>query len=881
MNPADLSPFQSDPAAAGVLALLAAVKWRKARDAAKELYKKDRVKYLPLLIAANAGLAEEMLDRGLTEDAAAVITYLKTIAPPALVEALLARRNQVKTVAAMVKGSPAEALAAAWRIVSGSSAAGPPSTELINAADRLALSTQLPEGTDAPELRAEWKAVRGAVDATANGDWEGAKAALRGISAQSVFGGWRLFLRGVRCVHTGELETARQCFTALPLGAAAARASWAYRQVCGLPGGPDLPSPAARATYLSVLCGASVRAATAIAEADALWRKHDLVGAWTTLAPGFGRGEFPSDAPGLAGTLTSLFLANPFKRLQHAGDTVPRFWAWMARRVERPGKIPPLEEMLILLQLMRLGGPDVDAKEVMHWAERIVDLDTQAHGPDPLRAAAVWELAAASLREEDHGGDDLQPPSHPEEEDLHQFRAGALRRSMELDPLYAPRTLALLRHLAKAPGKEKELKTLGTAAADRFPDHPGILAAAGKAMLEADGGKALDLLRKARRLDPGDTETADALFERVRTEIFKKDHTNSALWEELESLAKPAPATPPDSTRDLNPGRLRWIVKLRRALLDPQLAGRPEALEAALATAPSVFLGHLALCLLRDVHTREEGTTAFPSKASAKNINWQDLGWVSHLFHWRWMQRATGEAGRIWRRGLDEWLCGIAAGLFNPRTLVQEENAKAALIFARTVFSLTQQYYILSPESLPGALILEVAKTVADPIGRNRHYQLALASILLPVSCRAHTVPCSCRELAAIQRAAEDAGDLKSAQLADRLIGLCGTLSPPFWTRLRGKSTKAKAKAKAKAKKTVSKKAAVKKSAAGTEPDGNGTGAAVKKTTAKKAATKKKKATKKASGPKKQWSSDDTKEIISEFMARLQRLDQPDLFGGS
>ncbi|RYD25896.1 MAG: hypothetical protein EOP86_26715, partial [Verrucomicrobiaceae bacterium] len=118
MNPTDLSPFKSDPAAAGVLTQLAAAKWRKARDAAKELFKKDRAKYAPLLIAANIGLAEEMLDRGLAEDAAAVITYLKTIAPPAVAEALLARRNQVKSAAVIAKGSPAEALATAWGIVS-------------------------------------------------------------------------------------------------------------------------------------------------------------------------------------------------------------------------------------------------------------------------------------------------------------------------------------------------------------------------------------------------------------------------------------------------------------------------------------------------------------------------------------------------------------------------------------------------------------------------------------------------------------------------------------------------------------------------------------------------------------------------------------------
>src|SRR4051794_11126431 len=61
---------------------LAARRFRKARDLFKLLCKEDRAKYLPGLIAANRGLAEELMAKGQVSEAEQVIAYLKTIAPP-------------------------------------------------------------------------------------------------------------------------------------------------------------------------------------------------------------------------------------------------------------------------------------------------------------------------------------------------------------------------------------------------------------------------------------------------------------------------------------------------------------------------------------------------------------------------------------------------------------------------------------------------------------------------------------------------------------------------------------------------------------------------------------------------------------------------------
>ncbi|MES2709782.1 MAG: hypothetical protein V4726_24505 [Verrucomicrobiota bacterium] len=878
MSLTDLSQFQSDPLAAGALSQIAAGKWRRARDTAKELFKKDRAKYAPLLIAANAGLAGEMLDRGLTEDAATVIAYLKTIAPPAVVEDLEGRIRKRQSAAVLAKGTPAEVLSTAWEIVSRAPA-GPPSADLLNAADHLAVSPLLPPGTDFPETRAEWAAVRAAVDATARGAWEEARTALRGVSARSVFGSWRLFLRGVRCVHTGEPEAARQCFTALPPGTATARAAWAYRQVCGLPAGPDRPPAAVRITFPAALCGASVKAAAAIAEAEALWRKHDIPGAFTTLIPGFGRAEFPTDSPGLPGVLTALLLGNRFRNSTLPAADFDHFAEWMDRRVKKRGAVPPMEEKLIRLQLLRLEGHVMEGDEVTEHAERIIELDTKLRGPDPLRAAAVWELAAELLK--DTGGEELSPfaadrPPHA--------RTAALRHCAELDPDHAPRVLALAENL-KFRQREEERAALLADAVRRFPDHPGILAAAGDAALGAGNPEAPALLRKAVRMDPGNLPVAAALFILVQDMADRADGFDAALWDELESLARATPAVPPDSPETLGLERQRWFVKLRRALADPHSppAGQPaSAADAALRLAPSVFTGNLALSILTGTPPEEKtGVLATSPDAPAAAVTWRDIYWAVHLMQWRLREKND----HPWRESMEAFLTDAARELLTRRALSSPEGSQGVLAFARTVSAILEIRDDRPTDALPLRFIPAVAKAVADPVVRAAGYRGQLASILLPVSCRDYTLPCSCRELGLVESAAKAAGDPGSAALAARLITRCGDLPPPPWTRLRPlKKPKPAAK-----KTTASKKkapaafpAADKAAAAAAPPDSSPKAATAKVPAKKAAAAKKTAAAKKKAAPKKKpakrtWRLDPA--LQQEFAKIMtQFLNQPDLF---
>ena len=70
-----------DPQEQRARSFFAAGKFRKAREEFKLLCKRDRPRYLPLLIEANLGLVEEMLAKGQNSEAQQVIAYLKTIAP--------------------------------------------------------------------------------------------------------------------------------------------------------------------------------------------------------------------------------------------------------------------------------------------------------------------------------------------------------------------------------------------------------------------------------------------------------------------------------------------------------------------------------------------------------------------------------------------------------------------------------------------------------------------------------------------------------------------------------------------------------------------------------------------------------------------------------
>ena len=311
----DLTPFANDPAAATALGFMHDGKWRKARDAAKDLCKKDRERYQPLLVAANVGLAREMIGKGLLKDAAMVIDYLATIVPVEKVAALRAELEKPALEAASAGGGDAQWALALWTAegMAAGKGSGPAGWAMIDALVTDGFHPPKGAGEAAERLAAELETVRTACAATGDGRWDEARDALRRLPRESIFQHWRMFLRGTRCVFEDDREMARKCFAELPPEGALARAARALEPSLIRPGAH--PPIGARVPFFLAATGQPSAWGAGILEAEASWRAGKMVKTYHDLCRGL-KGVFPDDQPGLPGVLTASVL--PF--LQNMGD---------------------------------------------------------------------------------------------------------------------------------------------------------------------------------------------------------------------------------------------------------------------------------------------------------------------------------------------------------------------------------------------------------------------------------------------------------------------------------------------------------------------------------------------------------------------------------
>lgn len=197
---------------ADVTRFMAAGKFRKARDAAKELCKLDRAAHLQKLVDANLALAEQMRAAGQISEAEQVLSYLRQIAPPeklagADLELLVAAKKWRQAAMAALDALPGTAAADALVL------AGPE-----NAPERL-------KPSDATELRAIWSAL----EATSRSDFPGAREFLRALAIQSPFAHWKLFLKGVVAFYSGDSAQADLAFQKLPEASMVARAARGFQ----------------------------------------------------------------------------------------------------------------------------------------------------------------------------------------------------------------------------------------------------------------------------------------------------------------------------------------------------------------------------------------------------------------------------------------------------------------------------------------------------------------------------------------------------------------------------------------------------------------------------------------------------------------------------
>ena len=583
----DLAAFAGDPAASVVLDRMRDGRWRKARDAAKELCKKERARYLPLLVEANAGLVREMFSKGLFKEAETVLAYLETIAPAEWVAGLRAERVAPAATSATAAGpAPAGGGAAGWAVtlradrdLADGKAICPAD---LAAVDQLVADSFVPPLTGIDDagtrLAAELAAVRKACDATGDGRWEDAKEALRGLPQRSVFRHWRMFLRGLRCVFEEDLETARRCFGELPPGGALALAAGTFDPSPGKPSAPVR----ARVPLLLAATGQPAAWGGPIHAAAVAWQAGKRVKAFEELRTGL-KGGFPAQRPGLGSALTDAMLPYGGRMrdadYEFADELVARF-------ARNPGKRSgsAAEALLALMRPMCVAeGPQLLPSELEENWRTVLLLWNDCEGPDRERDAAAWHWLGGILA--------MPAPPPPgvfgygaSKEPSFRRTRQALEKAVELDPKNEAAWLSLLGVISRQQDAKEHNRLLGELV-KRFPRNKRILMLAGEEALgRKTYAKGLAVLEAALALDPLDKEIKVSLLVGLvlqTREFLRKGRPVAGQWAAMEPFLE-----------DL-PGRAhlmlsRWIARVRQGLLDPdpESARRARADAARLAPSP-------------------------------------------------------------------------------------------------------------------------------------------------------------------------------------------------------------------------------------------------------------------------------------------------------
>ncbi len=566
-----------DPFELQAHAHLAAERWRKARDAFKELCKRDRVKFQPSLVEANVGLARSMLHKRLVADAQQVLEYLKTIASP---ETIAALESEIATasVGASKPASDPVALLADGLL---------PPNDRCRMADQLVVAFSrgtMETGTAAKaQVIAELRAIQQAIEATCLDDPDRALDLVRPLKRDSAFAHWRVFVRAVVAYQRGEFEKARQYFEQLPADSGPGRAGAAWLLTIGVrvdttAQGPRLEAVLDAAGALRDEPGWG----RVLARAEALWRADKHAASYRAVRTA--KASFPSDGVDLTSALSDFY----FNAAIAMHDDHRRPYLDMLSEIEelRREKNPTeLRQIRRILCLLATSGPgrDFETEDMRQLWEGFLQGHERAHGPNPrLASAALCWLGEVLARP-------LPPPTFflrtPKRDDSADAIA-ALEKSIMLDPTNIRAHLLLASVYATAK-RVRDRNRLLDVMAGRFPNDKGVLLAVGAACNDRKAlVKATDYFARALaldRLDPTLPDLLVAAYHRLALQHMQKGRA-------AEGRRVMDRASEFGLNTSENLVRSRWCLAARRGVLESLYGDAPlsaVALDEARASSPS------------------------------------------------------------------------------------------------------------------------------------------------------------------------------------------------------------------------------------------------------------------------------------------------------
>ena len=532
---------------------LAQSKWRKAREQVKPLVKLDRARFLPLLIAANMGLARELVAKGQVAEAQQVLAYLTTITPReqlvGLEVEILSRSDDSKDFLgkfATVLMAPAGNLVEAER---------------VRLADQVVLAfASLPAGHPAEtSLGPQLRGIHEALQAVSRQEWDRVPEWLRTIPHRSPLSHWAVFVKGLAAFHTGDTERATRLLSSLPAESVPEKASRSYLLLAN---GTELPlnKPRLAEGILEGACRLAIQPGVAglLLRAEQLWQAGCHGDSYRVLRNSIG--QFPSDGADWMGSVSEFYFQAPYGMSFEQRDDYLEFFYDLLRRGAAKNRI---EEMQMLRLFALAEGPDTSSSDVRsHW-ERFVSIHEQVRQSSPhLKSIAYTWLGQKLARS--LGSASFGIRSGSERLWDAEGACDCLEKAKQLDPKNLPAHLQLAK-VYEVLNRKSERNRLLDEMAEQFPEEKLVLLENARGCIERKAfTKALELLERARSVDQLDPAALELMVGTRRQ--LARQHYQQGRLDKARRILEPLEGLLMDQADDLQ--RSRWTAWLRQGLLE-------------------------------------------------------------------------------------------------------------------------------------------------------------------------------------------------------------------------------------------------------------------------------------------------------------------------
>ncbi|MBD3344174.1 MAG: hypothetical protein GF401_03825 [Chitinivibrionales bacterium] len=519
---------------------LAAGRYRNAKNAFKELHKKDPAKYLPDLIEAYKALARDMISRGRMSDAEPVLDYIQQLTG-----------SKMEPSDLWTSAAPHATLDATHHDTK---------MQRLKVADESVVSfARTRTGFFDETSERECAAVQDALRYICSADYRAATDAVRGIPLKSMFSHWRLFIKALCAFYRHDDDTLRAAFSRIPEGTAPYEALRSCRYLIDRTNSADgnVPRSERLARHAGILAGFP-GSAPALARIDYLWdvgRFRDALREARRTVP-----EYSTAQKGIAGRLRHFL---EYKVFDFDDETADKYLEVLfSTKIMNFNHIKPENREIALVSALISERMCFNNSEIENVWTDVIEL-YRHNNILPSGAEALIHLRLGKLFAKPAFDTPLFFPrrNKPEIED-EELATEHLKTSINLydNDLEAYKTLLYVYTIKNRKAERNRL--LDTMSA-KFPEDKETLEQAGLFCLQRKAyKKALGYFRQAMDIDPTDKKAAAML--NVATLLIARNAAESGRVTQMRKFMRQTIENSLENSMDFNLNRsaimARWAV---------------------------------------------------------------------------------------------------------------------------------------------------------------------------------------------------------------------------------------------------------------------------------------------------------------------------------